>query len=280
MANVLIYVMILKGKVFTMNAIFMAVFAVTVIGIICAVLLSTASKVMFVKTDERVTAIQGCLPGSNCGACGYAGCAGYAEALVADANIKTNLCTPGGDSVVAELSRIMGVDGGASAKKVAVVHCSGDSEAQQVKMDYTGIPTCYAATEVFGGQGACTYGCLGYGDCRKACPFDAICIENGLAKINANCTGCGLCVKVCPNNIIAIAENMNIPVIMCQNHEKGGVVRKKCSKGCIACTKCVRECPVTAIVMEDNLAVIDPEKCNGCGHCAEICMTKCIHPLR
>jgi ferredoxin len=87
-------------------------------------------------------------------------------------------------------------------------------------------------------------------------------------------------VKVCPNNIIAIAENMNIPVIMCQNHEKGGVVRQKCSKGCIACTKCVRECPVTAIVMEDNLAVIDPEKCNGCGHCAEICMTKCIHPLR
>lgn len=260
-----------------MNAIFMAVFSVTVIGIACAVLLSIASKVMYVKTDERVEAIKGCLPGSNCGACGYPGCTGYAEALVADANIKANLCTPGGAAVIEELSKIMGVESGAAAKKFAVVHCLGDREALQSKMDYTGIQTCYAATEVFGGQGACTYGCLGYGDCKKVCPFDAICIEDGLAKINANCTGCGLCVKTCPSKIITVEENLSVPYILCRNHEKGGIVRKKCTKGCIACTKCVRECPESAIVMEDNLAVIDSEKCNNCGHCALICMTKCIH---
>ncbi|MCL2718653.1 MAG: RnfABCDGE type electron transport complex subunit B [Lachnospiraceae bacterium] len=259
-----------------MDTIFIAIFSVTSIGIACAVLLCIASKVMYVKVDERVAAIQGCLPGSNCGACGYPGCNGYAEALITDLEVKTNLCTPGGSMVVEELSKIMGVEGGIISKKLAVIHCLGDCEVQQMKMDYTGIKTCYAATEVFGGQGACTYGCLGYGDCKIACPSDAICIENNLAKINSNCTGCGLCVKACPNKIITIEENFNAPVVMCQNHEKGGAVRKKCSKGCIACTKCVRECPVTAITMEDSLAVIDPEKCNNCGHCIEICMTKCI----
>ncbi|MCL2051160.1 MAG: RnfABCDGE type electron transport complex subunit B [Lachnospiraceae bacterium] len=259
-----------------MDTIFMAVFSVTAIGVACAVLLCISSKVMYVKADERVTALKSSLPGSNCGACGYPGCAGYAEALVKDPAIKTNLCTPGGASVAGELSRIMGVESGTVLKKLAVVRCLGDSEAQQVKMDYAGIKTCYAATEIFGGQGACTYGCLGYGDCKNVCPSDAICIENNLAKVNANCIGCGICVKVCPNQIITIEENLAVPIVLCQNHEKGGVVRKKCSKGCLACTKCVRECPESAITMEENLAVINPEKCTNCGHCAEICMTKCI----
>jgi len=262
-----------------MDTIFMAIFSVTSIGVACAVLLSIASKVLYVKVDERVAAISNCLPGSNCGACGYPGCAGYAEALIADANIKTNLCTPGGATVVSELSKIMGVEGGSVAKKLAVVHCLGDCDAQQVKMDYTGIQTCYAAVDVFGGQGACTYGCLGYGDCKNVCPSDAICIEGNLAKINANCTGCGICVKACPNKIISIEENLEAPIVMCNNHEKGAVIRKKCTKGCIACTRCVRECPVTAITMEDNLAVIDPTKCNNCGHCLGICMPKCIQPV-
>jgi electron transport complex protein RnfB len=64
--------------------------------------------------------------------------------------------------------------------------------------------------------------------------------------------------------------------VLCSSIEKGAVVRKKCSQGCIACNKCVKECPDGAIVIEENLAVIDYAKCTGCGHCVEICVTKCI----
>ena len=71
-----------------MNEIYYAIIAVSVIGVICAVLLAVASKVMAVKEDERFPAIRACLPGANCGACGYAGCDGYAKALVEMRTLK------------------------------------------------------------------------------------------------------------------------------------------------------------------------------------------------
>lgn len=260
-----------------MNIIIMAILSVTVIGTVCAVMLTAASKIMSVKVDEREVLILECLPGSNCGACGYPGCAGYAAALVSHSNIKKNLCMPGGTEVAKKLSDILGVEAEDVAEKLAVVHCRGDCDAQQKKMEYTGIQTCIAAKEMFGGEGACSYGCLGYGDCKFVCPSDAICIDNGLARINPNnCTGCGLCVKSCPNKLITVENASAAIVILCKNIEKGAVVRKKCSAGCIACGKCVRECPSAAIIMEDNLAKIDYEKCTDCKHCAEICVTHCI----
>ncbi|MCL2588380.1 MAG: 4Fe-4S binding protein, partial [Oscillospiraceae bacterium] len=90
------------------------------------------------------------------------------------------------------------------------------------------------------------------------------------------CTACNLCVKACPNKLITLEGEGTKTFVLCNNLEKGAVVRKKCSKGCIACTKCVRECPAGAITMADNLARIDPEKCTNCGVCAEVCITKCI----
>ena len=50
-----------------MTAIIIAVIVVTVIGIICAVVLSVASKLMYVPVDERVTKLSEVLPGANCG---------------------------------------------------------------------------------------------------------------------------------------------------------------------------------------------------------------------
>ena len=58
------------------------ILAVTVIGLICAVGLAVASSAMAVKEDTRFTEIRACLPGANCGACGYTGCDGYAKALL------------------------------------------------------------------------------------------------------------------------------------------------------------------------------------------------------
>jgi len=257
-----------------------AILSVTAISAILAAVLCVASRVMAVEVDERVARMLDCLPGSNCGACGFPSCEGYAVALAADSGVKTNLCPPGGAAAVERLSEILGVAAETMERQVAVVHCMGDCAAQQKKMEYQGIETCLAAKQLFGGEGACAFGCLGYGDCQIVCPTDAVCMEDGLARINANlCISCTLCVKACPNHLITM-ERETIPVlVMCNNIEKGAVVRKKCTYGCIACTKCVRECPDGAIVIEDNLARINYEACSGCGRCVEVCMTKCIQPF-
>jgi Na+-translocating ferredoxin:NAD+ oxidoreductase RNF subunit RnfB len=229
--------------------------------------------------DERIAQIQAALPGSNCGACGFAGCSGYAVALASGKDVKTNLCTPGGTGVSEDVSAILGVKAESVAMKYAVVHCQG--AAQLKKMEYKGVQSCEAARQLFGGEGACVFGCLGYGDCQIVCPSNAVCMENGIAQINTKlCTGCGICVKACPNNLISIVNAGLAVFVLCKNIEKGAATRKKCSIGCIGCAKCVRECPQEAIVVEENLAKIDYAKCSasneGCGHCAEICVVKCI----
>ena len=263
-----------------MNMIVLAMLSVTVIGTVLATILCIASKVMAVEVDERVAKMLECLPGSNCGACGYPGCEGYAVALAGGTGIKTNLCPPGGPAVIEQLSEILGVTAEVADRQVAVVHCMGDSAAVQQKMEYQGIQTCAGEKQLFGGAGACAFGCLGYADCQVVCPNDAICMEDGLARINANrCISCALCVKACPNSLITMQRDAIPVLVMCSNIEKGAVVRKKCTYGCIACTKCVKECPEKAIVIEDNLARINYEACNGCGKCVEVCMTKCIQPF-
>jgi len=262
-----------------MGIIYIAVFSVTAIGAVCALVLCIASKFMYVKIDERIVKIEELLPGANCGACGYPGCSGYAKALIADSNVKTNLCSPGGPGVLFQLSEILGVEAGEIIPKTAIVHCGGGRSVQRKKMEYIGIQSCSAAKQLFGGEGACAFGCLGYGDCKTVCPGNAVCIENSLAVIDKRlCTGCGLCVKACPNSLITI-ENTGIPVsVLCSNIEKGAVARKKCSNACLGDGKCVRECPSGAIVIENYLAKIDYEKCTGCGRCVEVCAAKCILP--
>jgi RnfABCDGE-type electron transport complex B subunit len=261
-----------------MDTVIIAVSSVTIIGAVCAALLSIASKVMHVVVDERITKIQEVLPGSNCGACGFPGCSGFATAIVKDPSVKSNLCTPGGAEVVKQISAIMGVEGEAAVSKVAVVRCGGDTEVRQKKMDYTGIQTCYAATNLaFAGEAACSYGCFGYGDCKAVCPVDAICIENGLARISMNrCNGCGMCVKACPNKIISIENGAIKTLVACSNIEKAAAVRKKCAKACLGCGLCVRKCTQEAIVVENNVAKIDYGKCTDCGVCSEACPTKCV----
>ena len=90
------------------------ILAVTVIGLICAVGLAVASSVMAVKEDTRFTEIRACLPGANCGACGYTGCDGYAKALL-EPGTKTNLCVPGADAVAAQIAGDICRDNGNSA---------------------------------------------------------------------------------------------------------------------------------------------------------------------
>ena len=121
--------------------------------------------------------------------------------------------------------------------------------------------------------------CLGYGDCVKACPFDAIHIVDGIAKVDrAKCVGCGACAAVCPNSVISvIPEHKRKPVVLCQNKDKGGDTRKACTAGCIGCMKCAKACPKEAITVENNLAHIDQSKCVGCQLCVKECPVGVIH---
>jgi Na+-translocating ferredoxin:NAD+ oxidoreductase RNF subunit RnfB len=259
-----------------MDTVIIAVIITSATGLLCAVLLAVASKLMFVKVDERVEKLRNCLPGANCGACGFSGCDVYAEALV-KGDVATNLCPPGGEKAYEQINEILGVGGEGLVKKLAIVHCLGDNESVREKMEYSGIKTCFAAKQLYGGQGACTFGCIGYGDCVAVCPSAAICIENNLAHINPRkCTGCAVCEKACPMGVISVQNEPVHVAVLCKNIEKGAILKDKCSKGCIGCMKCVKECPADAIEVTEFLAAIDYDKCSGCGKCAEVCIKKCI----
>ncbi|MCQ2420898.1 MAG: RnfABCDGE type electron transport complex subunit B [Clostridia bacterium] len=249
------------------------ILAVTIIGLICGVGLSVASSVMAVKEDERFPVIRDCLPGANCGACGYSGCDGYAKALL-EPGTKTNLCVPGADAVAAKIAEVLGVEAQDVVEKIAVVRCSGTCEATSVKEDYRGIESCRAAKLFFGGAGSCIYGCMGLGDCTKVCPKDAICMVKGIAHVDLKkCIGCGMCAKECPQQVITVVPDVIKAMVICSNVDKGAVTRKACTMGCIGCHKCEKVCEQGAITITNNLAHVDPDKCIGCGKCAEVCTT-------
>jgi len=260
-----------------MNTIVIAVISLSCIGFVCAAVITVASKLMFVKIDVRVEKLCDCLPGANCGACGFSSCEGYAQAL-AKGDVASNLCLPAGEAGLSKINDILGISSGEGiAKMTAYVQCLGDYNATKIKMEYVGIQTCFAAKQLYGGQWACTYGCMGYGDCVRVCPSDAICIENNLARIDPRkCSGCAVCVKVCPTDVIRVEKEPVYVAIMCKNTEKGAQVKEKCSKGCIGCMRCVKECPTKTITAGENLAILDHIICDGCRKCVEVCIVKCI----
>lgn len=256
-----------------MDPIILAILVVTGIGIVGAIVLVAASIFMHVPVDERVEKIIEALPGANCGACGCAGCADYAKTIVEDGN-SISKCIPGGASCITEIAAIMGAEASAVVALKAVVACSGTCDKTNKRFDFQGeLRTCQAAKGLYGGDGSCTYGCLGYGDCVATCSFGALTIADGVAYVDSKkCTGCGACAKVCPNHIISIIpEHKRKPVVMCLNKDKGGETMKACASGCIGCTKCKKVCPKEAIVIDSFLATIDQEKCVGC----QLCMKEC-----
>lgn len=257
-----------------------ALIVLAVIALICAIVLTLAATFFAVPTDERAAAVRDCLPGANCGACGFSGCDGYAAALSEGKTTNPSLCTPGGADVSAQIGEIMGLAAGDTVAKVAYVACNGNCSPENRKFVYDGINTCKAAKGSYAGDRLCAYACLGHGDCAVVCPKDAIRIdpEKCIAEIDPQkCIGCGLCAKTCPNNIIHIVDEKTRVIVKCSSHDKGAVTRKACIVGCIGCMKCQKTCPHGAIKVENNLAVIDYDKCTGCGACHDVCPAKCIH---
>jgi Na+-translocating ferredoxin:NAD+ oxidoreductase RNF subunit RnfB len=246
------------------------------IAIFCAVLLTVASVFFAVKEDETAIAIRDCLPGANCGACGFAGCDDYANAI-AEGRAEPNLCVPGGAQAASEIGKLLGVEVAAPESVAAFVHCNGNCEATGKKAEYAGISSCRAAAMLYGGPGACAFSCIGLGDCAAVCPKNAICVKDGIAHVDKDlCIGCGACKNVCPKNIISLVPRTAATAVMCSNKDKGADARKVCKNACIGCGKCVRTCKNGAITVENNLARIDYSKCTACGECASACPTGCL----
>ena len=197
-------------------------------GLLFGLCLTYAARQFAVSEDPRIGEIRDCLPGANCGACGFSGCDGYAKALADGTAEKTNLCIPGGDGVAKKVSEIMGVTAEDVVERVAYVACNGSCRPEEKKYEYSGPKSCKAANMSYSGDRFCTFACLGYGDCAAVCPRDAICINEGnIAEIDPRkCIGCGLCQKVCPNGLIHLINDTSRVVVKCNNHYTGAAVRK------------------------------------------------------
>lgn len=248
-----------------------AVLVVGGTGLLFGCLLALASILFHVSHDERIDQITDVLPGANCGACGYAGCSAYADAIVTN-NAPINACSVGKDAVAEKIGKIMGKKAEKVEPKVARVLCGGVCEAAIQKYEYHGIQSCVAEAKLAGGAKLCAYGCLGLGTCREACQFGAISIVDGVAVIDEEkCVACGQCIQKCPKHIIQFVPKQNKVWVRCASAEKGAQTNKACKNGCIGCKMCEKACPVAAIKVEDNFASIDYTLCINCGECAKKC---------
>ncbi len=215
--------------------------AVGGMGLTCGIALALAARFMAVKEDPRVVAAEEILPAANCGGCGFAGCSDYAHAIVLH-GAEINLCAPGGQVVIDDLAKLMGMTAEAAERKVAIVLCGGDADKAPRKFSYNGVADCGAAHAVGGGDKKCAHGCLGYGSCARACPADAIeMTETGIAVVHPKlCIGCAKCVRTCPRNLVKMVPESQTIHVMCSSKDKGPIVKKACEVGCIGCRLCVK----------------------------------------
>ncbi|MBN1780800.1 RnfABCDGE type electron transport complex subunit B [bacterium] len=245
------------------SGLFLAMLVLGGLGLVFGAGLAIASKIFYVQRDKRIEMIEAVLPGANCGACGAPGCSGFAEG-VTEGKYSVGGCTAGGPDVAALVAEIMGTEAEASASMVAVVQCRGGRDKAAEAAVYSGIEDCRAAILVDNGPKACEYGCLGFGTCEAACPFDAIVMSGqGLPVVNeALCTGCGECVKACPRNIMALLPKDRQVFLGCVSPDFGKSVKSVCSVGCIGCGICANPKFVEdeKIVMDGKLPVIQYEK--------------------
>ena len=260
-----------------MQIIISSVVLISAIALIIGIFLCISSEIFKVEVDEKVERVRECLPGNNCGGCGFAGCDALADAIV-KGDAPTNACPVGGASVAAKISEVMGVSSGEAVRMVAFVHCDGTCTNANKAYEYNGTKDCrIVSTLPNNGGKKCVNACIGYGSCVTACKFDAIHIVDGVAKVDEEkCVACKACINSCPMNVIELVPYGKKHKVNCSNKNKGKVAMDACKVSCIACGMCEKTCTKDAIKVINNIAVMNYEKCDDCGDCANKCPRKCI----
>ena len=266
-----------------MNTAIMIIVVLVGIGAFFGVVLALADKKFAMEVNPLIQEAEEVLPKGQCGACGFAGCAKYAEAVVEQEDVPPDLCVPGKAAVAAKVAELTGKKAGASVPRYAHLKCRGTRTAAVMAARYEGVPDCAAAKLVQGGPKGCKYGCIGFGNCVRACPFGALSMgEDGLPVVDKSiCTGCGKCVATCPQALLVL-QTFDAPVqVECSSHDKGPAARKLCKNACIGCGLCMRSCTHGAIRLDRFVAVVDTEKCRDCEEpvCLEKCPTKAISQM-
>jgi electron transport complex protein RnfB len=264
------------------HTIIITVISLGLLALFAAVILYFIAQKFKIFEDPRIDEVLAALPAANCGGCGFAGCRNFAEAIVKAETFEGLNCPVGGAPVMGEAAKILGKVAPVVDPLVAVLQCNGTPESRPRTSVYNGVPDCRIAHNLYIGETDCSYGCLGKGDCVRACAFGAMYMNNETELpviIDDKCVSCGACVKACPRNLIELrkkAKKDRKIYVACSNCDKGGPARRACKVACIACTKCVKVCKFDAITIENNLAYIDAFKCTFCRKCIPECPTGSI----
>ena len=239
------------------NLILVNIMVLSGTAFIAAFILYFVSKKFSVETDETAVKIVAVLPQANCGACGQAGCAAFADACSkANEDTFANLyCPVGGRKVMQQVAEIKGFTVEEKAPTVAVLRCQGTCQNAPSKIDYDAVSSCRIANRISVGQSGCPDGCLHLGDCIKVCKFGALSLDDatGMPVVDANkCVSCGVCVKICPRGLFEIrniSQENSMVYVACRNKQKGAAARKNCTKACIGCMKCSK---INEMIKIDN----------------------------
>lgn len=231
------------------------------LGLLFGILIAVATKKLWVWEDPRIDDVTGMLPGSNCGACGQAGCRAFAEAVIGG-TVQPAQCSVMNADGVKAVANYLGVEAGAANRRVARLLCGGGSDLSVRNAEYRGLETCAAAAAVAGGGMGCSWACVGLADCERSCAFDAIFMNdrNLPVVIPALCTACGDCVEACPKDLFTLMPAEQKLIVQCRSLLEGEAADRLCAAACNACGRCVVDAAAGLIQIENGLAVIDYSK--------------------
>ncbi|MCA8959653.1 MAG: RnfABCDGE type electron transport complex subunit B [Planctomycetes bacterium] len=228
------------------------------VGLVFGSLIAIAHRAFWVWVDPRITAVTEMLPGTNCGACGFPGCSGFAQGLIGEKATPAG-CTVMSPDQAVEVAHYLGVDVGSANRRVARLLCAGDRSVAVQRAEYRGLSTCVAAAPVATGGKACTWGCLGMGDCEAVCDFDAIIMSDARLPLvdPERCTACGDCVEVCPKDLFVLMPVTQKLIVQCRSLLEGDEAESICQVACTGCGKCALDAAPQLIEIVNGLAVVD-----------------------
>jgi electron transport complex protein RnfB len=261
------------------------ILSLSLLALISAVILYFIAQKFKVFEDPRIDEVQALLPGVNCGGCGFTGCRNFAENMVSSETFDGLNCPVGGAEVMGSIANYLGKAAPVVDPQVAVLLCNGTPEFRPRTSKYNGASDCRISNSLYVGETDCSYGCLGNGDCVRACIFDAIFMDPTTELpviIDNKCVACGACVKACPRTIIELRKKSKKDrkiYVACSNCDKGAPAIRACKVACIDCKKCFKVCEFDAITIENSLAYIDAKKCTFCRKCVTECPTNAIREL-